>query len=199
MTAGVDKSRLTTWFGIEKYTEDQVNWVAQKTGILAPSGAVLRRHLSPYDVFEDDTSNLTTTGGLGRLTSLITAGGGVAFSATTTSMLGVGDTATAAAIADTQLGSNSATHAWYIPADSTPTRVTVTATNDTVQLVGTFNTSNSDFAWQEWGAVLVTTAVASATFAGTGTSPLLFNHKAPASMGTKSGGSWVATAKLTFS
>jgi hypothetical protein len=198
MTAGFDKSRLTTWFGIEKYTDDQVNWVAQKSGILQPAGEVLRRFVKPDEVFEDDTSNLTTTVGLGRLTSLIIAGGGVAFSATSTSMIGVGDTATAAAIADTQLGSNSAAHSWYIPADSTPTRVTVTATNDTVQLVGTFNTSNSDFAWQEWGTVLVTTAAASATFAGTGTSPLLFNHKI-ASMGTKSGGSWVATAKLTFS
>lgn len=197
MTAGINKSRVTTWIGIEKYTDDQVNWVSQKSGILKPSGDVLRRFLTPDDTFEDDTSNLTTTGGLGRLTSLLIAGGGVAFSATTTSMIGVGDTSTAAAAADTQLGSNSAAHSWYIPADATPTRVTVTVTNDTVQLVGTFNTSNSDFVWAEWGTALVTTAVASATFAGTGTSPLLFNHKISA-MGTKSGGSWVATAKLTF-
>lgn len=198
MTEGLDKTRLTTWFGIEKYTAEQVDWVEQKSGIVNPSGEILRQYLAPDEVSESDEPNLTTTAGLGRITDLLTNGTAPArFTAANVVMLGVGDTATAATAADTQLGSNSAAHSWYIPADSAPTRVTTTVTNDTVQIVGTFNTSNSDFVWQEWGIVLGTVTTATATFPVTG-SPILFNHLAPDAHGTKLGGSWVATAKLKF-
>lgn len=199
MTGSRDTISHSTWTQVEKYTEDQVNWVSRKSGILAPNGDVLRRWMAPDSIEINDDPNLTTTNGLGRLTSFLIGTGSLVGFDSTHSMIGVGDTATAAAAADTQLGSNSAAHSWYIPTDSAPTRVTTTVTNDTIQAVGTFNTSNSDFAWQEWGLVLVTTPVASATFAGTGTSPILFNHKAPDSKGTKSGGSWVFTVKLTWS
>lgn len=198
MTQDVDTIGHSTWTQVEKYTDEQVRWVEQWSGILAPTGDVLRQYLTPDSVEVNDEPNLTTTNGLGRLTSFLIGTGSLVGFDSTHSMLGVGDTATAATAADTQLGSNSAAHSWYIATDSAPTRVTTTVTNDTIQAVGTFNTSNSDFAWQEWGLVLVTTPAASATFAGTGTSPILFNHKIE-SHGTKAGGSWVFTVKLTWS
>jgi hypothetical protein len=194
---GVDLTGHSTLAVVEKYDDDQVAWVESQTGILAPSGDVLRAHVKPYDVIVDDSPNLTTTNGLGRLTNfLIGTGSLVGFDSTHT-MLGVGDANTAATAADTHLGSDSAAHSYYV-ATGAPTRVTTTVTNDSIQAAATFNTSNSDFAWQEWGFVLVTTPAASATFAGTGTSPILFNHKIQ-SFGTKSGGSWVLTATLTWS
>ncbi len=196
----IDLINHSTRVKIEKYTNDQVNWVREKSGIINPLGKDLRRFVSPSEITVSEDPNLITTGGLGRLTNfLIGTGALVAFDATHT-MIGVGDTTTAATAADTQLGSNSATHSWYIPADSAPTRTTTTVTNDTIQVVGTFNNSNSNFVFNEWGVVLVTTPVASATFAGTGTSPILFNHKIESpNLGTKTGGSWTITMSLTWS
>jgi hypothetical protein len=182
---------------VAKYTDEQTAAVAATLGREPRAADFEAAGIRPAETVHIPPNNLFTTGGLGRLTSLLTGAGGVAFSGTTTTMVGVGDTATAATAADTQLGSNSAGHSYYVPADSTPTRVTTTVTNDSIQCIATFSTSSSDFAWAEWGLVLVTTAAASATFAGTGTSPLLFNHKI-ASVGTKSGGTWVFSAKVQF-
>lgn len=201
-----DSVREQGWCRVDKYDDDMTSYVSKKladtyrvsSGLLAPK----KHHfdmfnIEPYETVVRD-GNILTTVGLGRLTSLLIAGGGVAFSATSTTCLGVGDTATAAAVTDTTLGSNSTNHSRYIVADSTPTRVTTTVTNDSIQVVATFTTSDANYVWNEWGLVLVTTATNSDTFAATGTSPLLFNHLAPAALGTKTTGSWALTVKVKF-
>jgi hypothetical protein len=191
----VDLAEHSTFACVEKWHEDQVKWVENKTGIINPKRDVLIANVEPYEVRVDDTPNLTTTLGLGRLTSSLTGGAPVVFSGTSTTCLGVGSGSTAAAAADTDLQ----TPLYYEVADSTPTITTTTVTNDTIQVVATFASANGNGAWNEWGLVLVTTAVSATTKAGTGTSPILFNHKI-ASLGTKaSGASWAFTVKLTWS
>jgi hypothetical protein len=197
MTSLEDQINHHTVATVEKWDEDQVRYVVRKSGVPVPKRAVLASWVKPYETLEVE-GNLLTTVGLGRLTSLLIAGGGVALSGTTTTCLGVGDTSTAAAVTDTQLGSNSTGHSRYMIADSAPTRVTTTVTNDTVQVVATFTTSDGNFTWSEWGIVIVTTAANSDTFASTGTSPLLLNHRISA-MGVKaSGSSWSLTAKVSW-
>jgi hypothetical protein len=192
---------------IDKYSPDQVAWATQRLGY-NPKGFELEALFAqPEDGILDVQGNLITTAGLGNLTNLLIAGGGDGLTAAKT-VLGVGSTATAAAVGDTALGANGTAGngtvgCWYIAADSAPTRTTTTVTNDTVQVVGTFNTSASDFAWQEWGwavqsgtGAITPSATLASTTAGTET---LINHKI-ASMGTKAGGAtWVLTTKVTFS
>lgn len=186
-----------TWVQVEKWDADQVTWVRNRSGVVEPRAATLRAFVPPSDIVVDDTPNLTTTNGLGRLTSSLTGAAPVVFSAATTTCIGVGDSATAALPADADL--NAATNKYYTVADATPTRQTVTVTNDTIQVVATFISTVGNFVWNEWGLVLVTSAVSATTLAGTGTSPILFNHKV-AALGTKaSGASWAFTAKLSWS
>jgi hypothetical protein len=195
----IDHAGHSTLVRVEKWAPDQVRHVRRTLDLPAacdPTLAQLRAVLAPAEVVEDDTPNLTTTGGLGRLTSfLVGTAGLVGFSAATTTAVAVGSSSTAAAPADTDMG----TPLYYNPADSTPTRTATTVANDTIQVVSTFGSAVANGVWAEWGLVLVTGATASTTLAGTGTSPLLFNHKI-AALGTKASGStWAFTAKLTWS
>jgi hypothetical protein len=194
-----DHAGHSTLVRLEKWSPDQVQHVRRLLDLPAtcdPTAAQLRAVLAPAEVVEDDTPNLTTTGGLGRLTSfLIGTASLVGFSAATATAVAVGSSTTPAAPADTDMG----TPLYYNPADSTPTRTTTTVTNDTIQVLATFGSAVANGPWNEWGLVLVTGATASTTLAGTGTSPMLFNHKI-AALGTKASGStWAFTAKLTWS
>lgn len=195
----IDVAGHSTYACVEKWDADQVAWIKRQMdwspSEAEPTRALLKQFCEPSEVLVDNTPNLTTTVGLGRLTSSLTGAAPVVFSGVGTTVLGVGSSATAATVADTDL----TTGLYYQVADSTPTVTTTTVTNDTVQVVATFASANGNGAWNEWGLVLVTTAVSASTKAGTGTSPILFNHKI-ASLGTKSSGaSWAFTVKLTWS
>lgn len=184
---------------VDKWDADQVRWVERKSGITSPIGAVLRTYVDPYETLEVE-GNLITTNGLGRLTNfLIGTGSLVGFTATTTGVA-VGDSSTAAAAADADLVA--ATNKYYKTVDSAPTRGTTTVTNDTVQCVATFGSSQANFVWNEWGTVLASATTADATtLAGfsSASDETLFNRKV-ASMGTKgSGSSWTVTAKIAWS
>lgn len=180
---------------VEKWNDDQTKFLIRNSGILAPKRKdFLEAKMVPDEVIIDDTPNLTTTAGLGRLTSSLTGGAPVVFSGTATTCLGVGSNNTAASAGDTDLG----TPVWYQVADTAPSRQTVTVSNDSIQVVATFGSSDGNDDWNEWGLVLVTTATSASTLNGTGTSPILYNHKI-ASLGTKgSGSSWAFTVKLTW-
>lgn len=192
----MDVINHSTFSRLEKWDQDKVEWVSRKSGILTPKRNTLARWTVPDEIIEDSTSNLTTTNGLGRITNLLIGSGSVAFSNANTTCLGVGSSVTAATAADTDLN----TPLYYQEADSSPTRVTTNVSNDTIQVVATFASANGNGAWNEWGLILVTTATSATTLAGTGTSPIFFNHHTGTAYGTKaSGASWAFTVKLTWS
>lgn len=176
-----------------KYSPDQVAWATISD--VEPSGSQL---MSLFDEPEDGYAyvcgNLLVTVGLNLITSLMIGGGGQALTHTAT-LTGVGDTATAATVADTQLGSNSSNHSQYIVADtSNPSQ-----SNGVISNQSTFSTSVANFTWAEWCWVSAASAANSVTFASTGTSPIMINHKI-SSLGTKvSGASWVFQTSVTLS
>jgi hypothetical protein len=199
---------------VDKFSPDQVEYATKYINemfpLLTPNGQRKLREptfadfkalgMAPEDGQVYVEGNLITTDGLGRLTNfLIGTGSLVGFTATTT-RIGVGDSTTAATAADTDLGASAgSTHRWFQIADSAPTRVTTTVTNDAVQAVATFGTSDGNFAWQEWAFNLGTATPTSSATVDASAGKCFFNHKI-ASFGTKaSGASWAFTAKVTFS
>lgn len=174
---------------VDKFDDDQVAWVAQKTGILAPQGDLLAQHVTPYDVTEAG-GNLLTTAGLTRICSLIIAGGGQGLTATAT-RLGVGDSTTAALVADTDLGAIAgSTHRYFMTMDATYP----SASGAVITAKATFGSSDGNFAWQEWGLDIGSPTVT----AGTTVNATLLNHKVT-SLGTKASGSWALTVTITLS
>ena len=139
--------------------------------------------LAPDDTADAD-GNLITTAGLTRLTSLLTGAGGQAYDATHT-RIGVGDSSTAATIADTALGA--ATNKYYKTVTGAPS-----LSSGVMTFVAIFPTGQANFAWAEWG---IDQGVADGT---TVTAPLL-NHKI-AALGTKtSAAAWTFTVTVTES
>jgi len=183
---------LIKWNAYAKVLKYSPAQVELSRGLLGhePDGVELSvHHAEPEGGIVTDEGNVLTTAGLGRITSLIIGGGGQA-AANGACGLGVGSSTTAAVITDTDLG----TPIYYQPADAG--FPTVSAGVITIQ--ATFGSSNGNGAWQEWGWYDATSFVGSTTKAGTGTSPVMINHKIT-SLGTKaSGSSWVFVATVTL-
>lgn len=178
-----------------KYSLDQIDFAVRKCGYEPLGDELARIFKKPEDgVLEDLTSNLLVTVGLARITSLIIGAGGTSL-AHASALCGVGDTSTSATISDTQLGSNSTGHSRYIVADASYP----SSNNGVITMQNTFTTSDGNFTWNEWGWVAAASATNSDTFASTGTSPVLINHKI-ASLGSKvSGAVWVFQTSVTLS
>lgn len=188
MTAG-DSARWRPLVTVEKYDDDQVAHVIRRLGlVLPPSGADLAALCKPYEVLEAP-GNLLTTAGLQRLTNLLIGAGGQALT-NTAARLGVGNSATAAAVGQTDLQAVAgAANRWFQPMDAT----FPTAVNGVVTLKSTFATGDGNFVWAEWGADIGTpTVTASAVVSAT-----LLNRAVQA-LGTKASGSWVLTATITI-
>lgn len=174
---------------VEKYDDDQVSYVSRKMGLAVPSGADLALLVEPYEVVVK-AGNLLTTAGLQRLTNLLIGAGGTALT-NTTARLGVGNSATAAAVGQTDLqAAAGSTNRWFQPMDAT----FPTAVNGVVTLKSTFVTGDGNFVWNEWGSDIGTATV---TAANTVNATLL--NRAVQSLGTKASGSWVLTATITVS
>ena len=175
---------------VDKWDEDQVAYVQRKTGILAPSGDLLAALVDPYETIEE-AGNLLTTAGLNRITSLIIAAGGQAATNLAT-RLGVGNSATAAAVGQTDLQAVAgAANRWFMPMDATfPTQV-----NGVLTFKSTFATADGNFVWAEWCVDIgAPTVVASAVV-----SALMLNRAVQA-LGTKtSAGTWALTTTITLS
>lgn len=177
---------------VEKWSPDQVKWVREILGF-EPTGDDLRNFCGvPEDgILHDPLSNLLTTAGLTRITSLITGGGGQAVT-NTSARLGVGNSTTAAAIGDTDLAasSGSTNRQFYVMDATYPT-----TSAGVITFRSTFASADANFVWNEWGVDVGTPTVAN----GTTVAALLLNRKV-ASMGTKaSGASWTLTATITLS
>lgn len=175
---------------VDKYDDEQTEWVARKSGGVSPLGADFEVFkVEPYETVTR-AGNLLTTAGLQRLTNLLIGAGGTALT-NTTARLGVGNSATAAAVGQTDLqAAAGAANRYFMPMDAT----FPTAVNGVVTLKSTFATGDGNFVWAEWGSDIGTaTVTASAVVNAT-----LLNRAVQA-LGTKASGSWVLTATITIS
>lgn len=193
-TALLERAETIKWTPhahVDKYDQDQTDWVIDKSGILKPSGDDFKRlGVRPYDT-ADSEGNLLTTVGLNRLTSLLIAGGGQGLTNTAT-RLGVGNGAGSAAVGDTDLGAAAGSgNRWFQVMDATYPQ----QSNGVLTVKATWATGDGNFAWNEWGIDVGTPTVSS----GNTVAALFFNHKTSAALGTKTTGSWALTVTVTLS
>lgn len=148
------------------------------------------------DEYAEADGNLLVTVGLANITKLIIGASATAMT-NAQAIVGVGSSATAAAVGDTALGGNgSTTTAYYQGADATyPTQ-----SNGVITCNSTFATGNANFAWNEWCWAVGTGALtAGGTLASVATGVIMLNHKVQ-SLGTKASGStWTLQATVTLS
>lgn len=173
---------------VDKFSEAQVALVRAAMG-RDPSGDELLERLAPYETVVAP-GNLLTTAGLQRITNLIIGAAGQAASATA-SRIGVGNSAVAEAVGQTDLqAAAGAANRYFMPMDATYP----TAVNGVLTFRSTFASADGNFVWAEWGVdigapVVAASAVVSAT---------LLNRKVQ-TLGTKAAGSsWVATSTITL-
>lgn len=182
---------------ILKYEPETVAAIAATLGH-EPTGPELRyleehEGLKPDEVLVVD-GNLLTTAGLNRITNLIIGGGGQAFT-NSRAAIGVGNSATAAAITDAALGANTASNSWW----QGPDAANPTQANGVITCNATFASADGNFAWNEWGWGIATAAVSpNAVFNTATTTGVLVNHKVQ-SLGTKVAGAvWTLQATITL-
>lgn len=172
---------------IYKYNEGTVDRVRAAVGG-EPTQADLDIYAQP-DEITHAVGNLFTASGLNMITSVITgASTGYPLGASTNTRLGVGNGSTVL-VTDTDLAASAgSSNRYFQRLYQNATRTTTTATNDTINVSATFDTSTANFAWNEWGVDLGASTVSS----GATVNHILFNHKAQ-SLGTKSAGTiWSA-------
>lgn len=185
----------TTRWRVDRWDADQTRWAQQRLS-LPRTGRHARVDaddfvclgIRPYETTEI-TGNLITNAGWTRLMNLLTNQGGTqAFDATHT-RIGVGDSNTAEAYADTDLGAAAgSTHRWFQLVSGAGTLGT-----RTLSWSATFASADGNFAWNEFG-------IDQGTASGNTVTATFLNHKASIAQGTKaSGQTWTATATLTFS
>lgn len=168
---------------VEKYTDDQVAYVRGLCDIAEPDGQDLAAYCVPFEVVETE-GNLLTTAGVTRIASLLIATSTSTLDSTRV-RLGVGDTATAAAVGDIALGTN---QYWRVMDATYPS-----ATAGVLTFASTFGNSDGNFVWACWGL-----DVGTATVTSSATPATLVNRKV-AALGTKASGTWVLTVTITFS
>lgn len=165
--------------------------------LAAMADAEARAQWEPIETVEVP-DNLLTTAGLDRVTKLLigsaAAGGPYQEADATHSLLGVGDSTTAAAVGDTALGAAAgSTHQYWMPMDSGyPTQA-----NGVLTFKATWASADGNFTagWQEWGIQITTSTATAGAAAGAG---VLLNHKI-AALGTKVAGAvWSLTVTITL-
>lgn len=134
------------------------------------------------DSVDEYPHNLLLNNGIARLGSLLVGAGGTAYNAAN-SRIGVGNSSTAAAAAQTDLQGASK----YFKLVSSASWTAQTGT-----WAATFGSSDANFAWEEWGIDNGTADSATVT------TPML--NRRVVSMGTKTAGStWTLTVTITVS
>jgi hypothetical protein len=187
-TALADRSFGTTLWRVKRWDEEQTAWATRRLN-RAPIDLDFRAlGVRPYRVTEF-AGNLITNAGWTRLMNLLTNQGATqAFDATHT-RIGVGNSNTAEAYADTDLGAAAgSSNRWFQLVSGAGTLGT-----RTLSWSATFASGDGNFAWNEFG-------IDQGTASGNTVTAVLLNHKAGIAQGTKaSGQTWTATATLTFS
>jgi hypothetical protein len=137
---------------------------------------VLNHEIEPYEV-RDVEGNILVTAGITALLNLLIAAGGTAFN-NANAYLGVGDSATAAAIGNTDLIGAGKVRAAMVATYPQVSTNTVTFRSD-------FTGAVANITWAEWGTFNASTA-------GT-----MLNRKVEA-LGTKASGTWTLTVTITI-
>jgi hypothetical protein len=196
-----DRSFGSTVWRVDRWDEDQTRYALLRLrdlGVPVPQrdgssyavtpGLFRRVGIQPYRTSSVD-GNLITTAGWTRLMNLLTNQGATQALDATHARIGVGNSNTAEAYADTDLGAVAGSaNRWFQLVSGAGTLGT-----RTLAFSATFGTADGNFAWNEFGLDFGTAS------GNTVTAPL-FNHKAGIAQGTKaSGQTWTATATLTFS
>lgn len=188
--AMVESARMFTRAVVEKYDEDQERWVKGKTGLLEPQARDFEAlKLTPYEVAEGpQPGNRLVTVGLNQMTARLTAAEQVWDE--THIALAVGDSSTGDAIGDTNL---LGTNKYYRVMDASfPTQ-----SNGVLTFRATYGSGIAEFAWNEYGVIIPDTATTYTSGTTLQANYTLFNRKSPASLGTKSSGTWVFTVTIT--
>jgi hypothetical protein len=174
---------------VQKYDDDQVAYVARKSGMVVPDGRTLESLVTPYETLES-VGNLLTTNGLNRITSLIIGGGGQA-ATNTSARTGVGNSATAAAVGnvDLQAVAGSGNRQFNVMEATYPQQ-----SNGVMTFRSSFATGEANFTWSEWCIDIGTPTVT----AGTTVNAIMLNRKVEA-LGAKTSGTWVLTTTITLS
>jgi hypothetical protein len=190
----ITQSEKGVWYAqahVDKYSQDQTDWVYHQIPFQRIQGHHFERHrLVPEDGVADSDLNLLTTNGVNRMLNLLIAAGGQGMTNTAT-RLGTGNGVGTAAAGDTDLSAAAGSaNRWFQVMDATFPSV---ATN-VLTAKATWATGDGNYAWNEWGLDIGTPTVTS----GNTVNALLFNHKTSAALGTKATGSWVLTVTVTI-
>jgi hypothetical protein len=191
---------------VDKWDQDATDWARNRLAV--PDLALSREQFAalgirPFEQVVVDPGNQLAdtspaTGVEFLMKRVFNIGTPPALSDNTHTGLGVGSTATADAGNET--GLLFASSCWNPMVATYPQ---VAANTGVVTLQASFATAASDFAWNEYGAAIPnasgSAAVSANTVAVVPTGYALLNRKAPAALGTKSGGTWTLTMTLTIS
>jgi hypothetical protein len=136
---------------VDKWSPEQVREAIARYGTPEPTHEqLLALFGAPADV-ADWKGNLVTIAGLGMVTNLILGLGAQAANGNTTTRIGMGNGTGTAARSDTDLSAASGSaNRWFQPC--TVSQITTAYTNDTMNFVALFGTSNGNFVWNEWCA-----------------------------------------------
>jgi len=187
-TAVADSGLWRCRWTVDRWDEDATSWALEHIGHDPQPVDFARLSIDPY-LTTEVAGNLLTTAGLGRIATLVTAGTGNLISSTT-ARVGVGNGAGSAVIGDTDLGAAAgSTNRWF-------QTCTVTIPSNVWTFAATFASADGNFAWNEFGIDIGTSAVTSSAVVNA----VLLNHKTSIAQGTKAAGqTWTATATITIS
>jgi hypothetical protein len=136
-------------------------------------------HPNPYDTVVVEDCNLIVTNGANIMLNALIVAASPLWNATN-ARIGVGDSATAATAADTDL--NAATNKLRVVVNSIPT-----VTTNVLTAVATFTTGQANWVWNEWGLFNAASGATS-----------MLNH-AVTNLGTKTSASaWTITVTITI-
>lgn len=196
--SGIERTMLM----VQKWDADQTRWMARRLDV--PEHARIPAHLfhnarvHPYDTFVYH-GNLITRAGWNQLFVGGVFGTTPTKFSTTVGRIGIGTSTSAAAATDTNLlsvtGLSGSGSNWIL-CGANPV-VTTTATPCTVVFTATFGANDAVGAWQEFGIDQGTANSTAGTPTVTAVAPLM-NHSTNIGAGTKAGGTWTATATLSF-
>lgn len=186
---GTTHWRVDRWDAEQtRYAQHRLDLPRRGTGSRVDALDFELLEIAPYDT-SLVAGNLITNAGWTRLMNLLTNQGATQALDATHARIGVGNSNTAEAYADTDLGASAgSSNRWFQLVSGAGTLGT-----RTLSFSATFASGDGNFAWNEFGLDFGTAS------GNTVTAPL-FNHKAGIAQGTKaSGQTWTATATITFS
>lgn len=165
-----DTIKWKTHWKLEKYEEDLAEWDGTEDEFYGAH--------EPYETVESE-GNLALNEGLNLIWSLVCGGAGTPYN-NANARIGVGDSSTAATVAQTDL--QAATNKLYKAMDATfPTFGTL----QKATFKSSFTGAEANFTWNEW------------TVDNGAVDGINLNRKVE-NLGTKAGGTWTLTVDLTL-